>query len=299
MEPSNNAHFYHFDSRGSTVALTDATGQTTDAYAYDPFGVPRGTNGFTENRFRYLGRHGVVAEENGLSYVRARYYSARHGRFVTKDPITGKDGDSQSLNRYIYALNNPVRLIDISGLSAQEAGSGTRLLATSDNSRFHNYLISPATGGFDMRTAGSTPSLISGGTYTWNSFLEDSADFGKETLKEFGTDVVKYSTQGAIWAWQNGYKSLAGLKGGATGFLESKLGGVKLLSVVRDAAASFTVDKVLDKIEGKGHSVPGVGFLPLPTVWSLVLGGILRGHDAGETFDDQGNAYFGDGRQLP
>jgi RHS repeat-associated protein len=70
--------------------------------------------------------------ENGLNYVRARYYSARHGRFVTKDPITGKDGDSQSLNRYIYALNNPVRLIDVSGLSPLDATSQTSIYATSD-----------------------------------------------------------------------------------------------------------------------------------------------------------------------
>jgi hypothetical protein len=35
---------------------------------------------------------------------------------LTKDSTTGMDGDSQSLNRYIYVLNNPVMLIDINGL---------------------------------------------------------------------------------------------------------------------------------------------------------------------------------------
>ena len=63
---------------------------------------------------------------------RARYYSARRGRFITKDPTTGKDGDSQSLNRYVYALNNPLRLIDISGLSAQEASTRVSLNGSSD-----------------------------------------------------------------------------------------------------------------------------------------------------------------------
>jgi RHS repeat-associated protein len=134
-----------------------------EAYAYDPFGRP--INGqISDNRFRYLGRHGVMDEENGFLYIHARYYSTRRGRFTTKDPTTGTDGDSQSMNRYIYALNNPVRLIDISGLSAQETSGQTLSFATSDNSLLHNYLISPSTSGLATQTAGSTPQFVSGGS---------------------------------------------------------------------------------------------------------------------------------------
>ena len=61
-------------------------GKSPTAYAYDPFGTPTAASGSTDNRFRYLGRHGVLDETNGLNYIRARYYSARRGRFVTKDP---------------------------------------------------------------------------------------------------------------------------------------------------------------------------------------------------------------------
>jgi RHS repeat-associated protein len=107
IDSGGNVRYYHFDSRGSTVALSDVTGKVLEAYAYDPFGQPINRI-ISTNRFRYLGRHGVMDEENGFLYLRARYYSTKHGRFITKDPTTGKDGDSQSLNRYIYALNNPV-----------------------------------------------------------------------------------------------------------------------------------------------------------------------------------------------
>jgi RHS repeat-associated protein len=142
--------------------MTDATGRITEAYAYDPFGRP--INGqVSANCFRYLGRHGVMDEQNGLLYVRARYYSTKRGRFITKDPTTGKDGDSQSMNRYIYALNNPVRLIDISGLSAQESSGTTLQLATSDSMFSHNWLISPSTAGFNTLIAGSTPQFQTGG----------------------------------------------------------------------------------------------------------------------------------------
>ena len=38
ITPSGNARYYHYDTIGSTVALTDAAGKVTDSYAYDPFG---------------------------------------------------------------------------------------------------------------------------------------------------------------------------------------------------------------------------------------------------------------------
>jgi RHS repeat-associated protein len=81
--------------------------------------------GNTTNSFRYLGRYGILDEGNGLCYARARHFSPTLGRFLTKDPLTGKEGDGQSLNRYAYALNNPIRLLDISGLSAKEGGNFT------------------------------------------------------------------------------------------------------------------------------------------------------------------------------
>ena len=37
--------FYHFDRTGSTLALTDASGAVTDAYAYDPYGKMLGHTG--------------------------------------------------------------------------------------------------------------------------------------------------------------------------------------------------------------------------------------------------------------
>jgi RHS repeat-associated protein len=172
IDTNNNAECYHYDSRGSTIALTDAGGNITEAYVYDPFGRP--INGqLSDNRFRYLGRHGVMDEENGLLYIRARYYSTKRGRFITKDPTTGKDGDSQSMNRYIYALNNPVRLIDISGLSAQETSGQTLQLATSDGILSHNLLISPSTGGYSTQVAGSTPAyiLVGNSSIPYNLFI--------------------------------------------------------------------------------------------------------------------------------
>ena len=122
------ASYYHFDTRGSTIALTDAAGTVTDKYAYDPFGNLTNSQGTTSNPFKYVGQYGVMDEGNGLHYIRARYYDAQIGRFINKDPKMGNDQDGQSLNRYAYAQNNPVRFVDVSGFSRQEvAGSCSSL----------------------------------------------------------------------------------------------------------------------------------------------------------------------------
>jgi RHS repeat-associated protein len=181
IDAGSNAQYYQYDSRGSTIAMTDASGKITEAYAYDPFGRPINAS-VSDNHFRYLGRHGVMDEENGLLYIRARYYSTKRGRFITKDPTTGKDGDSQSMNRYIYALNNPVRLIDISGLSAQEGSSASTSSTTSDLS--HQHLVAS-----------------SGNTDLAYSILQSAVKSGQEEAVERAIEKYLQSHSGSIAGW--------------------------------------------------------------------------------------------------
>ena len=111
---------YHYDLRGSTIALTDSTQNTTQEYAYDPFGSIAKSSGTENNPFGFLGKHGIFNEGSDLNYIRARYYDVGLQRFVSKDVIFGNELQSQSMNRYSYAINNPVRLIDVSGYTTTE-----------------------------------------------------------------------------------------------------------------------------------------------------------------------------------
>lgn len=52
--------------------------------------------------------------------TRARYFSPTSSRFLTHDLLQSKDSAPETLNRYIYALNNPLRFADVSGLAAKE-----------------------------------------------------------------------------------------------------------------------------------------------------------------------------------
>jgi RHS repeat-associated protein len=107
---------YHFDSRGSTVAITDASGNITDTFAYDTYGKCISRTGISKVIFGYNGRDGVVTDKNGLIYMRARYYSPNMRRFINADIIAGELSNAITLNRYAYANGNPVSFIDPFGL---------------------------------------------------------------------------------------------------------------------------------------------------------------------------------------
>ena len=66
--------------------------------------------------FGYNGRDGVVTDDNGLIYMRARYYSPYMKRFVNADIIHGKLFNAITLNRYAYANGNPAMHNDPLGL---------------------------------------------------------------------------------------------------------------------------------------------------------------------------------------
>ena len=123
-ENGGNYRVYHYDSRGSTVALTDESGTLTDAYSYAPFGQVTQIVGATQNPFRYNGRDGVMSDDNGLYYMRARFYHPEGRRFVGRDLLLGDIIEAQALNRYAFVTGNPIFFIDPLGLSGDKDTEG-------------------------------------------------------------------------------------------------------------------------------------------------------------------------------
>ena len=60
-------------------------------------------------------------DETGLDYMLARYYSNQVGRFLSVDPVNGLAMSPQSWNRYTYARNSPLRFIDPTGMTDEQA----------------------------------------------------------------------------------------------------------------------------------------------------------------------------------
>jgi RHS repeat-associated protein len=106
--------YYLADGLGSTTGLTDGEGSVVGTYTYDVFGAIRSETGGQTNDYRFTGQQLDVASD--LYYLRARYYDPAIGRFMAMDPFLGFWGSPLSLNQYLYALDDPVNLIDPFGL---------------------------------------------------------------------------------------------------------------------------------------------------------------------------------------
>jgi len=106
---------YHFDYRGSTVALTDSSGQIVEQYQYSPYGLL--LNGDpSKTPFLFNGKYGVMTDSNNLYYMRARFYSPEIKRFINQDILLGGIGEGQTLNRYAFVTGQPVSFVDPFGL---------------------------------------------------------------------------------------------------------------------------------------------------------------------------------------
>ena len=106
----SRGYYYHTDGLGSVVSLTDTAGTKTADYTYKAFGQLRSQTSQAANPWLFTGRQ--LDAESGLYFYRNRYYDARAGRFITRDPIGFKGG----VNLYGYCSNNPINLSDAYGL---------------------------------------------------------------------------------------------------------------------------------------------------------------------------------------
>lgn len=117
QEAQGGLYSYHYDYRGSTVALTDNDGKISDSYAYDAYGKINVISGSTPNPYKYNGRDGVITDDNGLYYMRARFYNPEIKRFANQDIVIGSIMEDQTLNRFAYVNGQPVNYVDPFGLS--------------------------------------------------------------------------------------------------------------------------------------------------------------------------------------
>jgi RHS repeat-associated protein len=99
----------HLDWRVST----NSSGQITGSQAHFPFGESWYSSNGNEFAFTSYQRD----SESGLDYAMARYYDSSAGRMCSADPVGGDPEDPQTWNRYLYARNDPIDLVDPSGKS--------------------------------------------------------------------------------------------------------------------------------------------------------------------------------------
>ena len=76
---------------GNTLFVTDYAGSVVASYAYSPYGKMTAVSGVLDNIFTWQGVLGVMDEDDNLYYIRAHYYDANQGRFISRDPVRSTD----------------------------------------------------------------------------------------------------------------------------------------------------------------------------------------------------------------
>jgi RHS repeat-associated protein len=104
-------YYLHQDALGNTRLETTSTVTVKFSSNYVPYGKNYGMSG--KEVLMYTGK--MYDSATGLYYEGARYYDPTTGRFTIQDSITGTQEDPMSLNRYIYARDNPMKIVDLGG----------------------------------------------------------------------------------------------------------------------------------------------------------------------------------------
>ncbi len=108
--------YLHGDHLGSASLSTNATGGKVSEMRYYPYGEMR--SGAMATDRQYTGQRREIGL--GLYDYNARYYDPYLNRFISPDSIVPSPANPQSLNRYAYVLNNPLRYTDPTGHLTEE-----------------------------------------------------------------------------------------------------------------------------------------------------------------------------------
>lgn len=122
IDSSGKIYYYITDIKHNVVALVNDSAIVTDRYIYDDFGKVWKHTGSTQQPYTWLGEMGVQSVNDSLYYVRARYYNTTTGRFINRDPYQYDLTKPQTVNRYVYSLNNAINMFDWTGLYGNKDG---------------------------------------------------------------------------------------------------------------------------------------------------------------------------------
>jgi RHS repeat-associated protein len=120
LDAGTNLTCYHSDAQANIIALTGANGTNLAQYAYTPYGRLLGSTNYlstlNSQQYTFVGSQGAMEELPGLYFMRARYYSAEAGVFLSTDPVK-HIGPTWRPSVYAYVNGNPLLYVDPSGLS--------------------------------------------------------------------------------------------------------------------------------------------------------------------------------------
>jgi len=119
-DQGQDTRFFLSDHLNSVRAVTDSHGTVLTRSDYYPFGEAMNQSGISyfNSNYKFNGNH---SDPDGVYDYNARSMNPVVARFLQPDSIIPDDKDPQSLNRYAYVENNPMRFRDPSGHTKNDA----------------------------------------------------------------------------------------------------------------------------------------------------------------------------------
>ncbi len=233
--------WYHSDHLGSTASVSNSEGQLVFEAAYTAFGetaVAKLHNGESDEPvYKYTGKE---LDGTGLYYYESRFYDPTLGKFIQPDPIFDK-GPVVGMNRYAYAMNNPLAFSDpdghfaCGGLCIIAIGAVTGFVVESvfalsndgsiSNDEWKSIGIGTAVGALGGALSGGTSALLNSAAKAAGKTLATSIFRGSFTAsaKHLAFNTTKSAVIGAISnSTYQGLSMAAGLQ--KDGFSVAKLG---------------------------------------------------------------------------
>jgi RHS repeat-associated protein len=269
--------YFTADHLGSTRVVTDASGAVISRHDYLSFGetIPTGIGGRIAG-MGYEQPDGVEQKftakerdaETGLDNFGARYFGSSMGRFMSPDEFTGGPieangavrGDPgplpyadianpQSLNKYTYTYNNPLRYIDPDGHEVVLGGS------TQDKEEERKRLLANAS----KKGEAALFKTVTDKNGKTNLVLdkEAAANFQRAHSKGFNMLVQTVNSKNTVTVLMDNMDSRTTFQGSnATVFLNRNVAAIERIAPMRDAQGNVVPDpfNIIAGHEVLGHA---------------------------------------------
>lgn len=207
--PDGTKNYHHSDHLGSNTVITDQSGTIVEKTTYKPYGEL--ISGGNKTKFQYTGQE--KDHETGLNYYDARYYDPHIRRFTQPDELIQNIYDPQSLNRYAYARNNPLRYTDPTGHAFWDTIVNSYNAFTAKISNIFKPKPAPPVSKYVLPTNNITQKAKVE-LPSQNKSYQTTNYTTKSTLSDFGTKVMNegYVDIGGSYTFGKGVSAGGGVK---------------------------------------------------------------------------------------
>jgi RHS repeat-associated protein len=183
-------------------SVTTTNNNITYACDYYPFGETQREYTSGSNKYKFTEKERDA--ESSYDYFGARYYNNKLGVWLSADPLADKYPGFSPFN---YCVNNPLRLVDPTGMSFEDGFTTVYKASTDDDPDGKKKIgVDPGHGDHNNRNSKVDPGAVNGSDYEKDIALEISVSV-KNTLLDAGFDVVQtregdVEDAGAKLAWR-------------------------------------------------------------------------------------------------